>query len=68
MIRLVICFALGAGLGACAGTKADTNTPQGCFNACEEECPGKGSTDAGFEKYIACVERCESKCGVQREE
>ncbi len=67
MTRVLICFVLGVALGACAGSKGDTNSPERCFHACEEECPGKGNSDQSFEKYINCVERCETKCGIQAE-
>jgi hypothetical protein len=60
-----VAFVVGAVALAAPGCKKGgaSTTPEACVEACESECPNKGTSGPNLETYLSCVDDCNAKCG-----
>lgn len=53
---------LGGTVGACAGKRKASRTPQECMNQCEQEQCGYDPNAIGNDEYLECLDACQDQC------
>lgn len=61
LLGLLIGALVGGG-GACAGKGKGSRNPEACMMTCEEEKCGYDPNAIGNDEYLACLDKCASKC------
>ncbi|MEM9460782.1 MAG: hypothetical protein AAGF11_41850 [Myxococcota bacterium] len=62
-----VALLLGAGLlgvtvGACAGKRKNSRSPQECMSQCEQEQCGYDPNAIGNDEYLECLDACQDQC------